>query len=162
MIRIGNGQGFWGDWLEAPVRLIEQGPLDYLALDYLAEITMSILQKQKQADPDMGYARDFPPLIGRVASQLLDRNVKVIANAGGVNPVACAQAVLKAAPDLKVAVVLGDDVFGRLDELLEKGHEMRDLDTGEPLSSIRSRILSANAYIGAFPLAEALAAGADV
>ena len=64
MIRIANGQGFWGDWLEAPVRLVEQGPIDYLALDYLAEVTMSILQKQKQADPNLGYARDFPPLIG--------------------------------------------------------------------------------------------------
>src|ERR1041385_7623547 len=114
MIRIANGQGFWGDWLEAPVRLIEQGPIDYLALDYLAEITMSILQKQKQADPNRGYARDFPPLIGRVAKQLRDRNVKVIANAGGVNPSACARAVLKAAPGLKVAVVLGDDVLDRM------------------------------------------------
>ena len=101
MIRIANGQGFWGDWLEAPVRLIEQGPIDYLALDYLAEITMSILQKQKQADANLGYARDFPPLIGRIAKQLRERNVKVIANAGGVNPTACARAVLKAAPGLR-------------------------------------------------------------
>ena len=93
MIRIANGQGFWGDWLEAPVRLVEQGPLDYLTLDYLAEVTMSILQKQKQKDPDLGYARDFPPLAARLAPLLRDRNVKVIANAGGVNPVACARAV---------------------------------------------------------------------
>ncbi|MGI8988386.1 MAG: acyclic terpene utilization AtuA family protein, partial [Bryobacteraceae bacterium] len=161
-IRIANGQGFWGDWLEAPVRLIEQGPIDYLILDYLAEVTMSILQKQKQADPSLGYARDFPPLIGRLARQIKEKRVKVIANAGGVNPVACAQAVLAAAPELKVAVVLGDDVFSRIDEFLAKGYEMRDMDTGEPLSTIRDRILSANAYIGAFPLAEALATGADV
>ena len=93
MIRIANGQGFWGDWLEAPVRLVEQGPIDYLALDYLAEITMSIVQKQKQADPALGYARDFPPLIGRLARQLKERGVRVIANAGGVNPVACAREV---------------------------------------------------------------------
>src|SRR5438270_8517502 len=111
MIRIANGQGFWGDWLEAPVRLVEQGPLDYLVLDYLAEITMSILQKQRQADPSLGYARDFPPLIGRIAKRMLERSVRVVANAGGVNPVACAEAVRKAAPGLKVAVVLGDDVF---------------------------------------------------
>jgi len=162
MIRIANGQGFWGDWLEAPVRLIEQGPIDYLILDYLAEVTMSILQKQKDSDPLLGYARDFPPLIGRVAKQLVARDVKVIANAGGVNPLACAQAVLKVAPELKVAVVLGDDVLGRLDKLIAKGHEMRDMDTGQPLSTIRSRVLSANAYIGAFPLAEALATGAQV
>jgi hypothetical protein len=162
MIRIANGQGFWGDWLEAPVRLVEQGPIDYLALDYLAEITMSILQKQKQGDPELGYARDFPPLVGRLASQIRQRGVKVIANAGGVNPAACARAVLREAPGLRVAVVTGDDVYGRLDEFLAKGYEMRDMDTGEPLQSIRDRIQSANAYIGAFPLAEALATGADV
>lgn len=162
MIRIANGQGFWGDWLEAPVRLIEQGPIDYLALDYLAEITMSILQKQRQTDPSLGYARDFPPLIGRIAKQMLERNVRVIANAGGVNPVACAEAVRKLAPQLKVAVVLGDDVFGRIDEFLAKGYKLADMDTGQPISTIRDRIQSANAYIGAFPLAEALATGANV
>src|SRR6202790_843419 len=162
MIRIANGQGFWGDWLEAPVRLVERGPIDYLALDYLAEITMSILQKQRQTDPSLGYARDFPPLIGRIAKQMLERNVRVIANAGGVNPVACAEAVRKLAPQLKVAVVLGDDVFGRIDEFLAKGYEMADMDTGQPISTIRDRIQSANAYIGAFPLAEALATGANV
>jgi hypothetical protein len=162
MIRIANGQGFWGDWLEAPVRLVEQGPIDYLALDYLAEITMSILQKQRQSDPKLGYARDFPPLMGHLAPRLLERGVKVIANAGGVNPVACAREVLRLAPGLEVAVVTGDDVYARLDEFLGKGYAMRDMDTGEPLQEIRSSILSANAYIGAFPLAEALATGADV
>src|SRR5712692_9025271 len=162
MIRIANGQGFWGDWLEAPVRLIDEGPIDYLALDYLAEVTMSILQKQKQADPNLGYARDFPPLIARIAKPMRERGVTVIANAGGVNPVACAREVVRLAPGLKVAVVLGDDVFGRLDEFLAKGYEMRDMDTGEPIASIRPRIQSANAYIGAFPLAEALATGANV
>ena len=162
MIRIANGQGFWGDWLEAPVRLVEQGPIDYLALDYLAEITMSILQKQKQADSNLGYARDFPPLIGIIAARMRERRIKVIANAGGVNPIACAREVLRVAPGIKVAVVLGDDVLGRVDEFLAKGYEMRDMDTGEPISAIRDRILSANAYIGAFPLAEALDTGADV
>jgi hypothetical protein len=162
MIRIANGQGFWGDSLEAPARLIEQGPIDYLILDYLAEVTMSILQKQKDSDPQLGYARDFPPLIGRIAKRMVERNVAVIANAGGVNPMACARAVLRAAPGLKVAVVAGDDIFPRLDELIAKGRELRDMDTGQPLSTIRSRVLSANAYIGAFPLAEALAAGAQV
>ena len=162
MIRIANGQGFWGDWLEAPVRLIEQGPIDYLALDYLAEVTMSILQKQRQADPNLGYARDFPPLIGRIARQIRERGVTVIANAGGVNPVACAREVVRLAPGLKVAVVLGDDVYPRIDEFLAKGYEMRDMDTREPIAGIRDRIQSANAYIGAFPLAAALATGAQV
>lgn len=162
MIRIANGQGFWGDWLEAPVRLVEQGPIDYLALDYLAEITMSIVQKQKQQDPALGYARDFPPLIGRIAKRMRERNIKVIANAGGVNPVACAREVRKLAPQLKVAVVAGDDVYDRIDEFIAAGHAMKNLDTGEPLSTIRPHIQSANAYIGAFPLVEALATGADV
>ncbi len=162
MIRIANGQGFWGDWLEAPVRLVEQGPIDYLTLDYLAEVTMSILQKQKQKDPALGYARDFPPLIGRLADQMRERGVKVIANAGGVNPLACAHEVRRLAPGLKVAVVLGDDITDRIDDLLAKGHPLKNLDTGEPLSAIRSRVLSANVYLGAFPLAEALGTGADV
>jgi hypothetical protein len=162
VIRIANGQGFWGDWLEAPVRLIEQGPIDYLCLDYLAEITMSILQKQKQVDPSLGYARDFPPLIGRIAKRMREGNVRVIANAGGVNPIACADAVRKVAPGLKVAVVLGDDVLGRIDEFVAKGYKLADMDTGEPIAAIRGRIQSANAYIGAFPLAEALATGANV
>ena len=162
MIRIANGQGFWGDWLEAPVRLVEQGPIDYLALDYLAEITMSIMQKQKLENPALGYARDFPPLIGRIAKRMRERGVTVIANAGGVNPVACAREVRKLAPDLKVAVVLGDDVFDRIDSFIDAGHAMKNMDTGEPLATIRSKITSANAYIGAFPLVEALATGADV
>src|SRR5262245_22921092 len=123
---------------------------------------MSILQKQKLQDPNLGYARDFPPLIARIRDRLRGRNVKVIANAGGVNPVACAREVLRVAPGLKVAVVLGDDVYPRLDDFLARGYEMRDMDTGEPLTAIRERIQSANAYIGAFPLAEALATGADV
>lgn len=162
MIRIANGQGFWGDWLEAPVRLVEQGPIDYLILDYLAEVTMSIVQKQKQADPNLGYARDFPPLIGRIATKMKERRVRVVANAGGVNPVACAREVQRLAPGLKIAVVLGDDVYDRVDDFLSRGIELKNLDTGEPLSVIRSQISSANAYIGAFPLAEALATGADV
>jgi hypothetical protein len=162
MIRIANGQGFWGDWLEAPVRLIEQGPIDYLVLDYLAEITMSILQKQKRADPTLGYARDFPLLVGRIAARLRERNIKVVANAGGVNPIACAREVRRLTPALKVAVVLGDDVSDRIDEFLGRGYQMQNLDTGEPLAGIRNRILSANAYLGAFPIAEAMATGADV
>jgi hypothetical protein len=162
MIRIANGQGFWGDWLEAPVRLVEDGPIDYLGLDYLAEITMSIVQKQKLANPDLGYARDFPPLMARIGKTVRERGIKVIANAGGVNPRACAREVLRVAPWLKVAVVEGDDLYPQLDELLAKGLELKNMETGEGLGTIRDRIQSANAYIGAFPLAEALATGADV
>src|SRR5260370_26391174 len=142
MIRMANGQGFWGDWLEAPVRLVEQGALDFLVLDYLAEITMSILQKQKEADPKLGYARDFPPLLARIERLLKERDVKVIANAGGVNPVSCAQEVRRVAPSLKVAVFLGDDVFARLDDFPGAGHQIKNMATGKPLSSIRERNLN--------------------
>ncbi len=162
MIRVANGQGFWGDWLEAPVRLVEQGPIDYLGLDYLAEVTMSILQKQRAKDPNLGYARDFPPLIARIAKTIQQRGVKVVANAGGVNPRACAEEVRRLAPGLKVAIVVGDEIFDDLDRILAQGQPLKNMDTGEPLSTIREHVLSANVYLGAFPLAEALQTGADV
>lgn len=162
MIRIANGQGFWGDWLEAPVRLVEGGPLDYLTLDYLAEVTMSILQKQRKADPKLGYARDFPPLIARISKRIRDGNIRVIANAGGVNPIACAQEVRRLAPGLRIAVVLGDDILDRIDELVAAGNELRNIDTHETITKIGDKIQSANVYIGAFPLAEALGTGANV
>jgi acyclic terpene utilization AtuA family protein len=162
MVKIANGQGFWGDWLEAPVRLVDGGPLDYLTLDYLAEVTMSILQKQRKTNPDLGYAMDFPPLIARIQDRIRDKNIRVIANAGGVNPIACAREVRRLAPDLKVAVVLGDDILDRIDQLVAAGHELRNIDTNEPIASIRRHLQSANVYVGAFPLAEALATGANV
>ena len=93
IVRVASGQGFWGDWLEAPRRQVEGGPVDYLMLDYLAEVTMSILQKQKERDPAMGYARDFVGAMESVLDAVVNRGVKVIANAGGVNPPACAAAV---------------------------------------------------------------------
>jgi hypothetical protein len=162
MIRIANGQGFWGDWLEAPIRLVEQGPIDFLTLDYLAEVTMAILQKQRHRDPALGYARDFPVLMARLAPKLREGRIKVLANAGGLNPLACAREVRRLAPELKVAVVLGDDVTERVGEFLDNGYSMTNMDTGEPLCSIQDRILSANAYLGAFSLTEALRTGADV
>ncbi|HEX9383375.1 MAG TPA: acyclic terpene utilization AtuA family protein, partial [Gemmatimonadaceae bacterium] len=93
MVRVAAGQGFWGDDLDAPRRQVEGGPIDYLMLDYLAEVTMSILQKQKERDPALGYARDFIGAMESVLPAVLDRGVKVVANAGGVNPAACAVAV---------------------------------------------------------------------
>ncbi len=168
IVRVASGQGFWGDSLEAPRQQVEGGQVDYLMLDYLAEVTMSILQKQKERDPNMGYARDFLGAIESVLPAIVDRGVRVVANAGGVNPVACARAVLDvaakhgAAGKVKVGVVTGDDLLPRLDELLASGHELRNMDTGEPLSVIRDRVLSANAYIGSTPIVEALARGANV
>jgi hypothetical protein len=168
VIRVGGGQGFWGDSLDAPRRQVEGGPLDYLMLDYLAEVTMSILQKQKERDPNMGYARDFVGAMESVLDGVTERGVKVIANAGGVNPEACATAVLDMAKQhgkegmLKIGVVTGDNLLPRIDELLAAGHEMRNMDTGEPLSMVRERVIAANAYIGSTPIVEALAKGANV
>ena len=142
--------------------------MDYLMLDYLAEVTMSILQKQKERDPAMGYARDFLGAMESVLPAVTERGVKVIANAGGVNPVACAHAVLDVARSrgaggkLKIGVVTGDDLLPRLDELLAAGHALTHMETGEPLSTVRDRVLSANAYIGSTPIVEALARGANV
>jgi hypothetical protein len=166
MIRIANGQGFWGDSLEAPVELVRRGPLDYLTLDYLAEVTMSILQKQRARDPKTGYARDFVDMIARVLPDLKERRVRVIANAGGVNPKACCEAVLEIAKrqgiDARVAMVAGDDILGRLDDFLARGVELNNMETGEPLSAIRAQVRSANVYFGAFPIAQALGERAEI
>jgi hypothetical protein len=160
-IRIASGQGFWGDWREAPVRQVEGGPIDYLTLDYLAEVTMSIMQKQKSRDPRRGYATDFVSLMERILPQCVQRNIKVISNAGGVNPHSCADAIIGVANNLglkgvKVGIVAGDDILDRIDALIGAGHELRDLDTGQSLSAIRGAIQSANVYFGAAPIVEAL------
>jgi len=168
IVRVAAGQGFWGDWLDAPRRQVEGGRIDYLMLDYLAEVTMSILQKQKERDPSMGYARDFIGAMESVLPAVVDRGVRVVANAGGVNPVACARAVLDvaaahgAAGKLSVGVVTGDDLLPHLDALIEQGHALANMETGEPLSAVRDRVLSANAYIGSVPIVDALARGANV
>src|SRR5437899_1884902 len=127
-VRVAAGQGFWGDWLEAPRRQVEGGQVDYLMLDYLAEVTMSILQKQKERDPAMGYARDFVGAIESVLPAVVDRGVRVIANAGGVNPPSCATAIRQVATkrgvsdSVRIGVVTGDDLLPRLDELIAQGH----------------------------------------
>jgi hypothetical protein len=167
-VRVASGQGFWGDDLEAPVRQVERGPIDYLMLDYLAEVTMSIMQKQRSRDPSAGYARDFVELMERIFPACVEKGVRVVTNAGGVNPVGCADALVEAGRaagvgrKAKVGLVTGDDLMDRLDELLEQGHELRNMETGEPLSTIRDQVQSANAYIGATPIVKALEKGADV
>jgi hypothetical protein len=167
-VRIAAGQGFWGDWLEAPYRQVTGGPVDYLMMDYLAEVTMSIMQKQKSRDPALGYAKDFIPLMQRLLPILAERRIKVTTNAGGVNPRGCADAVAAAARKLglggklKIGVVSGDDLLSRVDELLAAGHHLANLDTGRPLRDVRDRLQSMNAYLGAQPVVEALRAGADI
>jgi hypothetical protein len=168
VIRIANGSAFWGDSQEAPLQLLRGGPLDYLTLDYLAEITMSILQKQRARDPRTGFATDFLGMIKRGAREIVERGVKVVANAGGINPQGCAQAVSSILAGagygsrVKIGVVSGDDIMSRVDELLDRGIDLKNLDTGEPLRAIRDRVQSANVYFGAFPIADALCQGAGI
>jgi hypothetical protein len=167
-VRIGAGQGFWGDLPEAPVRQVEGGQIDYLMLDYLAEVTMSIMQKQRSRDPSAGYAKDFVPLMKQIMPACVERNIRVTANAGGVNVEGCAAAVRAAALELglagklRIGIVTGDDIMAKLDELLGRGIELRNMDTGAPLSTVRDRIQSANVYLGAAPMLEALNRGAQV
>jgi hypothetical protein len=167
-VRIGNGCGFWGDNLDAPVLLAEQGGLDYLTLEYLAELTMSILALQKQRDPHRGFAADFLDVLERVAPTLrLRPGLKIITNAGGMNPPECAARAkdILARHQLggrPVALVHGDDLLPHLDRLLAEGHALTNLDTGQPLASVRERVVSANAYLGAGPIVSALQQGAAV
>ena len=162
IVRIGGASGYWGDTSSAPRQLVEKGDIHYLVFDYLAEVTMSILAKLRARSEDAGYAVDFvtaamKPLIGEIAR----RKIKVIANAGGVNLPACRKALEKAAEEagisLKIGVVEGDDLMPRIKEL--RGANIREMQSGAPLPE---KILSANAYLGAFPIAAALAAGADI
>ncbi len=166
--RIGNGGGFWGDNRDAPIELARTGRLDYLTIEYLAELTMSILALLRQRDPAAGYAHDFLDALTRLAPILKDQpNLKIVTNAGGMNPLSCGErsaAILREAglTTHPVAVVTGDDLLPQLDDLLAAGHSLTNLDTGEALATVRSRVVSANAYLGARPIAEALTAGAKV
>jgi hypothetical protein len=169
-IRIGSGQGFWGDRPDAPIEQVRNGPIDYLMMDYLAEVTMSILQKQKARDPSQGYARDFIPLMEELFPDLLRKGVRVVSNAGGVNLEGCRDALLEAARKradkqnerARIGIVYGDDLLDRLESLVERGHELRHMETGRPLTDVLGRVASANAYIGARPIVQALARGATV
>lgn len=167
-VRIGNGCGFWGDNLDAPIRLARDGRLDYLTLEYLAELTMSILALLRQRDPTAGYAHDFLDVLQRLTPSLKSQpKLKVVTNAGGMNPQSCAARAKTILTDAglsnrKVAVVSGDDLLPRLDELLAAGHPLTNLDSGAPLAGVRERIVSANAYLGARQIVEALKLGADI
>jgi len=171
-LRIGNASAFWGDSNDAPARLVRQAPdLDVLTLDYLAEVSMSILAKQRERDPSAGYARDFIRVIESLAPIWRDgRKFKLVTNAGGLNPRGCAQAcaaALKSAkcPDLKIGVVSGDDVL----PILRAAHDadanttaFAHLETDAPLHDVFDRLVTANAYIGAAPVADALRQSADI
>ena len=166
-IRIASGQGFWGDLIDAPYHQVIKGDIDYLVMDYLAEVTMSILQKQKNKNPDLGYARDIPDLMHKILPIITSKNIKVITNGGGVNPIACAKAIMKVAKELsikklKIGVVLGDDIKDQIEDLIKNGALLKNMETDEPISIVKDKILSANVYFGAFPIVEALKQDADI
>src|SRR5436190_1827686 len=166
-VLVGNGQGFWGDSVLGPTRLVNEGPLHYLTLDYLAEVTMSIMQKARQRDPNAGFATDFVKMVQRVIGPCKEKGIRIIANAGGVNPQACVAAVADVVrkvgvSGVKIAIVEGDDIMGRLDDLVANGEPLTNMDTGEALKPYLDKVQSANVYLGAMPIVEALDGGADI
>ena len=166
-VLIANGQGFWGDSILGPVRLVNEGPLDYLTLDYLAEVTMSIMQKLKSRDPRMGYATDFVAMCRRVLPTCREKGIKIIANAGGVNPVACREALAEVIrelglPGMKIGIIEGDDILDDLESLIAGGEAFKNMDNGQPLAPYLDKVTTANVYIGAEPIVKALSQGADI
>ncbi len=166
-VRLGAGVAFWGDTLRPAVEMVERGDIQYLCCDHLAELTMSILNKQKTARPDRGYTSDFLQLMRMVLPQCKAKGIKIISNAGGANPPALVDKLVELARDmgvtrLKIAVVTGDEILGSIDELEAKGADFSNMETGEPLSTVRERLTHANVYIGCDGIVEALANGADI
>ena len=166
VLRIANASGFYGDRFDAPREMLEGGPIDVLTGDYLAELTMLILWRGKQKDPDTGYAKTFLRQMRDTLALAMDRGVKVVVNAGGLNPAGLAAALRELAGELEVdariAHIEGDDLLDRLDDLQAAGHDLTHLDTGRTLSEAAMPPLTANAYLGGWGIAAALDAGADV
>ncbi|HXW39322.1 MAG TPA: acyclic terpene utilization AtuA family protein, partial [Acidimicrobiales bacterium] len=165
-LRIANCSGFFGDRLSAAREMVEDGPIDVLTGDWLAELTMLILWKSRQRDPDAGWARTFLTQMEEVLGTCVDRGIKVVTNAGGLNPGGLAGQVRTLAErlglTLSVAHVEGDDLLARVGELRAAGHPLDHLDTGRPLAAASGEVVSANAYLGGWPIVEALRGGADV
>lgn len=164
-IKIANAGGYWGDDLNALKRQLTGGEIDYISADYLAEITMSILRKQQLKNPQLGYVTDFVDQIVEVADLLVEKNVRMISNAGGINPVGCAKEIYRRLGEnhpLKIAVVEGDNIIDKIDELLAKGETFKNMETGEDFESIKNSLESANAYLGVPPIVKALETGADL
>jgi hypothetical protein len=166
VVKIASGQGFWGDLPTAPLKQVRSGEIDYLMMDYLAEVTMSIMQKQKLRNPAHGYARDFVEVIEELLPEIAAGKVKILSNAGGVNPVQCAKVINEIAKskgyNISLAVVHGDDILDQLDVLIDNGHELSNMENGAPIKSIKDELFSANVYFGAAPMVEALKSGAQV
>jgi hypothetical protein len=166
-IKIASGQGFWGDLSNAPYDQVTKGDINYLIMDYLAEVTMSILQIQYHKNPEYGYAKDVVGMLKDILPICKQKGIKVITNAGGVNPVSCAKAIMKTADELqiknlKIGVVQGDNISKKIDWIISQGCNLNNMETGNSIEVIKDKITSANAYLGAFPLADALRSGADI
>jgi len=167
-VRIANGAGFLGDNLDAPRRLVESAAIDYLTLEYLAELTLSILARSREKNPSAGYAEDFLTVLDSLTPALAAQPaLKIVTNAGGMNPLACAKAAAQilARAGLSgepIGVVSGDDLLADLSRLQAAGCDFKNLDSGEPLASLAAPVVSANAYMGARPIAEALQSGARI
>jgi hypothetical protein len=167
-IAIGNGAGFWGDNLDAPYLLARDGDLDVLTLEYLAELTLAILSHVRAKDPEAGYIADFPELVERLTPVLQEQpGLRIVTNAGGLNPVSCAMRcgqILRASGlgDLPIGVATGDDVLPRIGEWLEAGVPLDHMETGEPLGEVAGRLQSANAYLGAGPIARLILTGGRI
>jgi hypothetical protein len=166
-IRIASGQGFWGDLLTAPKDQVTKGPIDYMMMDYLAEVTMSIMQKQKLKNPALGYAKDLIPLMKDILPICVEKGIKIITNGGGVNPEACRDEIFKVAKSLnikglKIGVVAGDNILGSIEDLRSKGIDLKNMETGESVYAVKNRLMSANVYFGARPIVEALQKGAQI
>jgi hypothetical protein len=168
VIAIGNGAGFWGDNIDAPVELARSGRLDVLTLEYLAELTLAILSHLRAKDPRAGYVTDFPELLERLVPILRDQpDLKIVTNAGGLNPRACAAhcgAILERGGlgGCVIGLVSGDDVLGRIAQWDREGINLAHLETAAPIRSVADRLVCANAYLGARPIAESLAGGARI
>ena len=166
VLRIANCSGFYGDRLLAAKQMVEGGPIDVLTGDYLAELTMSILWRTRQRDPDKGYASTFLTQMEQVLGMCLERGIKIVSNAGGINPAGLAERITKLSADLglapRVAFVDGDDLLPRMEELMAGGERFLHMDRGVPLSDSGISPLTANAYLGGWAISEALSAGADV
>ena len=165
-IRVSNGQGFWGDSVDAPYNLVKYGQIDYLTLDYLAEVTLSIMQRQKIKNQDKGYATDFIDLMERIMLDIVDKKIKVVTNAGGVNPEVCKSKLIdiskKLNVDIKIAIIKGDDILSDVDSLLANGVDFENMDNGDDFQKIKNKVYSANAYIDSFSIAKALETGANI
>jgi hypothetical protein len=167
VVRLGAGMAFWGDRVQPAAEMVERGGIDYLCCDHLAELTMSILAKQRARNPEHGYTRDLIDLLRGALPGCLEKGVKVITNAGGANPRAAAEKVLELAKELgfsglRVAVVTGDDIEADIDELMAQGVGFTNLDTGAELATVRDRLTHASVYTGCEGIVEALRLGADV